>query len=184
MMEAIMSVCSDDITVKDAVDINLQKLEKKRNLRRDKLQELNAVFEDDTLAQNLKLGPVRHEFRTAGEDGVLTGKQLSEYVKSARPVPPFPFLKENLLLTQDDRERLSDVWAFSKTIKTQKNDESVSSTICAICENHLIASDLLLHCFFCKTVIHESCISTHNTGWQQDNDDTICKNCYLVNAVN
>jgi hypothetical protein len=102
MMEALMSVCSQDLSVKAAVNMNLEKIGKKRTLRREKLQQLYRIFEDDTTAQNLKIGPIKHEFRTAGEDGVLAGKQLWEYVKSARPVPPFPFMKENLLITEDD----------------------------------------------------------------------------------
>jgi hypothetical protein len=182
-MEAIMSVCSNDTSVRDAVNVNLQKIEIKKNKRQEKLQGLMSIFEDDTTAQNLKLGPVRHEFRTAGEDGVLTGKQLSEYVKSARPVPPFPFIKENLLLTQDDKNRLDNVWAFSRSIKIRKNEGSDASTICAICETHLIVSDLLLHCNLCRTAIHESCITTHNTGWHHNDNDTICKDCYLVSAI-
>jgi hypothetical protein len=185
MMEALLSVCSKDLTVKVAVDMNLEKIEKKRTLRREKLQQLSSIFEDDTTAQNLKMGPIKHEFRTAGEDGVLAGKQLSEYVKSARPVPPFPFMKENLLITDDDKNRLSNVWAFSRSIKIRRNEEVDASTICAICETHFIVSDTLLHCSICVTaVIHESCISTHNTGWHQDENEIICKGCiYLSNAV-
>ena len=97
-------------------------------MRREKLQQLNSIFEDDTTAQNLKMGPIKHEFRTAGEDGVLAGKQLSEYVKSARPVPPFPFMKENLLITDEDKNRLSNVWAFSRSIKIRKSEEIDAST--------------------------------------------------------
>jgi hypothetical protein len=94
------------------------------------LQQLYRIFEDDTTAQNLKMGPIKHEFRTAGEDGVLAGKQLSEYVKSARPVPPFPLMKENLLIRENDKNRLSIVWAFSRSIKIQRNEENDASITC------------------------------------------------------
>jgi hypothetical protein len=184
MMEAHMSVCSQDLSVKAAVNMNLEKIEKKRTLRREKLQQLYRIFEDDTTAQNLKMGPIKHEFRTAGEDGVLAGKQLSEYVKSARPVLPFPFMKENLLITEDDENRLSNVWAFSRSIKIQRNEENDASLICAICGTHYIVSDILLRCSTClSAVIHESCITTHNTGWHQDENEVICKGCILISAL-
>ena len=115
---------------------------------------------------------------------LLAVPDLADFlVKSARPVPPFPFMKENLSLTQDDKNRLDNVWAFSRSIKIRKNGESDAPTICAICGTHLILSDLLLHCSLCKTAIHESCITTHNTGWHHNDNDTICKNCYLISAI-
>jgi hypothetical protein len=56
------------------------------------------------------MGPVKHEYRTAGGDGVLAGKQIQESLYSAKPVPPFPFLRENLLTSEADRDRLNDIW--------------------------------------------------------------------------
>ena len=60
---------------------------------------------------------------------------------------------------------------------------SDASTICAISETHLIVSYLLLQFIICKTVTYESSITTHNTRLHHNDDETICKDCYLVNAI-
>lgn len=182
-MEALMSVCSKGSSVKVAIDMNFEKLKKTYLETREVTTTEQYIRWHDS--SEVEYGSIKHKFRTAGEDGVLPGKQLSEYVKSARSVPPFPFMKENLLVSDDDKNKLSNVWAFSRSIKIRRNEEDDASAICAMCESHFLVFDTLLHCSICVTaVIHESCIPTHNTGWHQDENEIICKGCiYLSNAV-
>jgi hypothetical protein len=88
--------------------------------RQGRLDVLNDSFATDITAQNLGMGPVKHEYRTAGGDGVLSGTQSQESKNSAKPVPPFPFLKENLLTSDADRQRLNNIWDWSRSIHSRK----------------------------------------------------------------
>ena len=73
------------------------KIRKSREHRQERLGLSNEVYETGITAQNLKMGPVKREFRTAGSDGVLSGKRLQELAHSAKPVPPFSFCKEEFI---------------------------------------------------------------------------------------
>ena len=140
IFEAISHVASTDVSSMNTVNYFLSKIQKSREQRQERLGMLNEVFETDITAQNLKMGPVKHEYRTAGADGVLSGKQLQESTQSAKPVPPFPFCKEDLLTSAEDRQRLSNIWEWSRSISTKKK---TSDIVCVICDKSLDECDLL-----------------------------------------
>lgn len=158
----------------------LDKIRSTLQNRQGRLNLLTAFFEKDTTAQNLKMGPVKHEYRTAGGDGVLAGKQMQESLYSAKPVPPFPFVKENLLTSEADRDRLNDIWDWTKSINSRNlNVEGP----CSICGGIITDSDSLQRCFNCKIPIHESCLGTQNTGWSENEDNLFCEQCFMFNHI-
>lgn len=105
IFEAISHVVSSDSSSMYAVQHFENKIRKSPEHRQERLGLLNEVYETDITAQNLKMGPVKHKFRTAGSDGVLSGKQLQESAHSAKPVSPSPFCKEDLLTSEEDVKR-------------------------------------------------------------------------------
>ena len=155
------------------------KIRKSRGHRQERLGLLNEVYETDITAQNLKMGPVKREFRTAGSDGVLSGKQLQESAHSAKPVPPFPFCKEDLLTSEEDVKRLNDVWEWSRSINTKKKNVSTTDMSCVICKKGLAENDQMERCYNCKSVVHEACLHTNNTGWSENDDKYYCSQCTL-----
>jgi hypothetical protein len=140
---------------------------------------LNAEYETDITAQNLKMGPVKHEFRTAAADGVLSGKQLQESTQSAKPVPPFPFCKEDLLTNEVDKQQLNNIWEWSRSINMRKKPTVFAEMSCYICSKSSDESDITERCYNCKESVHESCLHTDNTGWSKDDDKNYCSNCTL-----
>ena len=183
ILEAVMEIVGDDKASVNTITHLLQKLRVRLENRNERLTKLNETYEQDITAQNLKMGPVRHEFRTAGGDGVLSGKQLQESTHSAKPVPPFPFLKQDLLTNESDKKRLNDIWDWTKSISFKKKDIALAQMKCAICEEIIALSDLLQRCFNCKTAVHESCLSTQNTGWT-DEENLYCEQCVIFSHLN
>jgi hypothetical protein len=172
ILEAVQEILSSDESTNNATEHFMEKIRIRLENRQERLNELNTIFETDETAKNLKMGPVKHEYRTAGADGVLSGIQLQETEHSAKPVPPFPFLKEDLLSTNEDKERLNDIWEWSRSINCRKKVSTNDDSKCAICKEVLINSDHLVRCHHCKTPAHESCIATHSTGWAENESNT------------
>ena len=129
------------------------------------------------------MGPVKHEYRTAGGDGVLSGKQYQESANSAKPVPPFPFLKEDLLINESDKKRLDNIWEWTKSIHARTKETVHTKTICGICEGIVTEFDLLQRCFNCKSPVHETCLSTENTGWSEVEENLFCEQCVIISHI-
>ena len=110
-----MEIVGEDEASVNTITHLLQKLRVRLENTKERLNKLNETYEQDITAQNLKMGPARHEFRTAGGDGVMSGKQLQESTHSAKPVPPFQFLKQDLLTNESDKKRLNDIWDWTKS---------------------------------------------------------------------
>jgi hypothetical protein len=127
--------------------------------------------------------PVKHEYRTAGADGVLSGIQLQESENSAKPVPPFPFLKEELLSSDEDKQRLNNIWEWSRSINCRKKISINDDAQCAICNEVLINSDHLIRCYNCESPAHDSCISIHSTGWAENEEKMFCGQCIIVSQI-
>ena len=180
IFEAISHVVPSDLSSMNAVCHFENKIRKSREQRQNRLGLLNEVYETDITAQNLKIGPVKHEFRTAGSDSVLSGKQLQESTYSAKPVPPFPFCKEDLLTNEEDMKRLNDIWEWSRSINKKKK----SDMLCDICKRSLANDDQMEHCYNCKTLVHESCLHTNSTGWSENDDKSYCSQCTLFIHIN
>jgi hypothetical protein len=179
IFEAISHVASSDSSTMNAVGHFFNKIQKGRDQRQERLGLLNAEYETDITAQNLKMGPEKHEYRTAGADGVLSGKQLQESTQSAKPVPPFPFCKEDLLTNEVDKQRLNNIWEWSRSINMRKKPTVSAEMSCYICSKSLDESDITERCYNCKEPVHESCLHTDNTGWSKDDDKNYCSNCTL-----
>ena len=179
IFEAISHIASSDSSSMNSANHFFSKIQKGRDQRQERLGLLNEEYETDITAQNLKMGPVKHEFRTAGADGVLSGKQLHESTQSAKPVPPFPFCKENLLTSEVDKQRLNNIWEWSRSISMRKKLTVSAETSCFICGKSLDESDITERCYNCKEPVHESCLHTNNTGWSKDDDNNYCPNCTL-----
>jgi hypothetical protein len=76
--------------------------------------------------------PVKHEYRTAGGDGSLSGKQHQDSVNSAKPVPPFPFREEDLLMNENDKQRLIDIWDWTKSSGSRKKRNVLVDQSCDV----------------------------------------------------
>ena len=180
VLEAITDIVASDPASINTVNHFLDKIRTELQNRQARLNLLTAFYEKDVTAQNLKMGPVKHEYRTAGEDGVLAGKQVQESMHSAKPVPPFPFLNENLLTSEADKDRLNDIWEWTKSIHSRKKSNSNVETPCSICSGVITDSDSVLRCFNCKITTHESCLGTQNTGWCENEDNLFCEQCFML----
>ena len=132
ILEAIKTIIPSDQSTTNAINHFFNKIRIRQEDRQQKLSGITASFESDILAKNLKMGPIKHEYRTAGADGVLSGVQHKESENSAKPVPPFPFLKEDLLLTDEDKQRLNDIWDWSKSVQSKRKNTTNVSDICAM----------------------------------------------------
>lgn len=183
ILEAVMEIVGADTASINTVNFFLHKLQVRLDNRHDRLNKLNETFETDTTAQNLKMGPVKHEYRTAGGDGVLSGKQYQESANSAKPVPPFPFLKEDLLINESDKKRLDNIWEWTKSIHARTIETVHAKTICGICEGIVTEFDLLQRCFNCKSPVHETCLSTENTGWSEVEENLFCEQCVIISHI-
>jgi hypothetical protein len=118
VVEAILDAVSSDPSTVNAGQHLYDKINARLQKRQKRLRMLNVKFESDITAQNLKMGLVKHECRTAVGDGVLSGRQDS--ATSSKPVPPFPFRKEDLLTSDEDRQRLSNIWDWTKSLKASR----------------------------------------------------------------
>ena len=171
-MEAIIDIVATDTASVNTVNHFLDKIRTKLQNRQGRLNSLTILFEKDITVQNLKMGPVKHEYRTAGGDGVLAGKQIQESLYSAKSVPPFPFFKENLLTSEADRD---DIWDWTKSIHARKKPNSDVETPCSICSGVVTDSDSAQRC--------ESCLSTQNTGWSKNEDNLYCEQCFMFSHI-
>ena len=129
------------------------------------------------------MGPVKHEYRTAGGDGVLSGRQYQDPTTSAKPVPPFPFRKENLLTSEEDRQRLSNIWDWTKSLKVSRM--APSALHCDICSEVIVDTELLVRCSNsnCTSTAHESCICTDSTGWTEVEEKKFCGQCNIISHI-
>jgi hypothetical protein len=134
VVEAILDIVSSDPSTVNAGQHLYDKINARLQKRQKRLDMLNEKLESDITAQNLKMGPVKHEYRTAGGDGVLSGRQYQDSATSANPVPPFPFRKEDLLTSDVDRQRLSNIWDWTKSLKASRM--APSELHCDICSGH------------------------------------------------
>jgi hypothetical protein len=171
-----MKIVSSDIAPINTANHFNDKIRTRLETRQGRLDVLNDYFATDTTAQNSGMGPVKHEYRTAGGDGVLSGTQSQESKNSAKPVPPFPFLKENLLNSDAGRQRLNNIWDWSRSIHSRKRPNLQVS--CSICRGKIAESDLVLRCFNCKDPIHETCLGTNNTGWSENEENLFCEQMF------
>jgi hypothetical protein len=127
ILDAVMEVCGSDVTVASAVEHYSNKYSA-RQRKRDTLQEkVLTLYEQDGTARNLKLGPVKHEWRTSDIEGCIIGKEFSEDESSARPVPPFPFLN-GVLLDETQHYRIQKVWESSRALKRSRYDNDEEKT--------------------------------------------------------
>ena len=181
VVEAIMNTVSSDPSTINAGKHLQNKVNERIQKRQQRLNLLNNSFQCDVTAQNLKMGPVKHEYRTAGSDGVLSGKQYQESSTSAKPVPPFPFLKEDLLTSDEEKQRLNNIWDWAKSLKSERIEHATLN--CDICNEVIADSELLLRCSSCSTPAHESCIGTHTTGWTEQEKKIFCGQCNVIRLV-
>ena len=149
-----MNIVSSDLSSINAGNHLLGKFTDRLQKRQQRLDLLNESLQCDITAQNLKMGPVK-EYRTAGGDGVLSGKQYQESSTSAKPVPPFSFRKEDLLTSDEDKQRLNNIWDWTKSLKSSRLEHSDLN--CDICNELIPDSEQHLRCFNCGSPAHESC---------------------------
>ena len=183
ILEAIKTIIPSDQSTTNAINHFFNKIRIRQEDRQQKLSGITASFESDILAKNLKMGPIKHEYRTAGADGVLSGVQHKESEKSAKPVPPFPFLKEDLLLTDEDKQRLNDIWDWSKSVQSKRKNTTNVSDTCAICNELLSDADNLVRCCNCKTSAHDSYVSSYSTGWTENDENIYCRQCIIIGNI-
>jgi hypothetical protein len=134
ILEAVLNVVSSDPASVNSAYGFLDKTRKRQDCREARLNFIMEKYTDDITAQNLGMGPVKHEYRTAGGDGHLSGKQYQESATSAKPVPPFPFRKEELLKNADDKQRLIDIWDWTRAIGSKKKQKVLVDESCDVCK--------------------------------------------------
>jgi hypothetical protein len=66
ILEAVQEILSSDESTNNATEHFMEKIRIRLENRQERLNELNTIFEMDGTAKNLKMGPVKHEYRTAG----------------------------------------------------------------------------------------------------------------------
>ena len=183
IFEAVLSVLSTDPASVNSANCILEKIQKRQQNREARLNVITENFSSDVTAQNLRMGPVKHEYRTAGVDGVLSGKQNQESTNSAKPVPPFPFRNEELLKSDDDKQRLIDIWDWTKSLNSKKKLAVQVDNSCGICQGILDSFDEIGRCHNCKTPAHEACLGTHSTGWTKNEENIYCGQCIIISSV-
>lgn len=186
ILDAVLEVCGADPSVVAAINHYTNKYNMRQNRRQCLQDKVISKYEGDQTAQNLNLGPVKHEWRTCDSDGCINGKDFCETEFSARPVPPFPFLNE-CLLNESQRHRIQDVWESSRALKRSRNDEDYDaveneeSQVCSYCANFISEGKEV--CNACGVVIHASCLE-YNTEWETTAEGQLrCKNCSSFNRM-
>jgi hypothetical protein len=124
----------------------LDKTHKRRDNREARLNKISEKYVCDVWAQNLKMVPVKHEYKTAGGDGSLSGKQHQDSVNSAKPVPPFPFREEDLLMNENDKQRLIDIWDWTKSSGSRKKRNVLVDQSCDVYKVILDEYDEIWRC--------------------------------------
>jgi hypothetical protein len=139
ILDALTDICSSSPAVLAAVEHFTNKCNLRQDRRRDLLKTVTADYEDDETAKNLNLGPVTRELRTVGSDGGPAVQSFRELSFRARPVHSFPF-QLGSLLDENQRHRLEKVWASSRALKRNRNDDDLDNinpdinlSICALC---------------------------------------------------
>ena len=183
IFEAVLSVLSTDPASVNSANCILEKIQKRQQNREARLNVITENFSSDVTAQNLRMGPVKHEYRTAGVDGVLSGKQNQESTNSAKPVPPFPFRNEELLKSDNDKQRLIDIWDWTKSLNSKKKLAVQVDNSCGICQGILDNFDEIGRCHNCKTPAHEACLGTHSTGRTKNEENLYCGQCVIISSV-
>jgi hypothetical protein len=182
ILDAVLEVCGSDSTIAAAVEHYTNKYSA-RQKRRESLQEkVLSVYEQDATAQNLNLGPVKHQWRTSDSEGCISGKEYFEKDFSARPVPPFPFIIGELL-DETEHYRIRKVWESSRALKRGRNEEKEDNQneICTHCEENVLDDCLICEC---GNRVHTDCFNIHTTEWEIcENGNPTCKNCSSTNRM-
>ena len=72
-----------------------------------------AEIARNKLQTNLKMGPGASTNSYISRDGMLCGEQKAEVDSCPRPVPPFPFMRDDSLASTEQIQLLEEVWAFT-----------------------------------------------------------------------
>ena len=189
ILDAIMDVCGCDPSVAAAVEHYTNKYNTRQKRRQTLQDKVISNYEQDETAKNLNLGPTKHQWRTSDSEGCISGKEFSEYELSARPVPPFPFVRGDLL-DESQLHRIKKVWESSRALRRERretdeeNEEvDIDRIICNCCEEEMITIEI--KCSFCVSQIHSECYETNNsTEWEINvNGEIMCKNCSGINRM-
>lgn len=183
ILDAVVSIVAGDPASINSANKFIGKMNKRKENREARLNVITENFLSDVTAQNLGMGPIKHEYRTAGRDGVLSGRQYQESAASAKPVPPFPFRNEELLKSSNDKQRLIDIWDWTKSLRSRKKQAVQDDNNCAICKGKLDEFDKIGRCHNCKTPAHEACLGTHSTGWTKNEVNNFCGQCIIISQV-
>lgn len=192
ILQAIKVLCFSDNVTLDAV-VDREKANFKVKEKRESVQTLRMKADSkDTLTRNIGMtSTTPAKYKGGHYDGIVCSEQKAEQEESARPCPPFPFIKEQLLLDDVSKQRLMDVWNVTNSLKkkfttTESNEkikyEGDHDDVCSECEKESITP---LPCYFCKKILCEQCNENDNECWSQvsieEVDDHIliysCKEC-------
>lgn len=182
ILDALRDICSSSRAVLAAVEHFTNKCNSRQDRRRGLLHTVTAQYEEDETAKNLNLGPVTLELRTVGSDGGPALQSFKELSFSARPVPPFPF-QIGSLLDECQRYRLEKVWASSRALKRNRNENDLDNidpdsilSLCALC-GFAVDSEKII-CSSCQLSVHPDCLENYNSEWESnDMGDSFCKEC-------
>lgn len=185
ILDALADICSSCSTVLAAVEHFTNKCSSRQLRRQDLLRTVTAQYEHDETARNLNLGPVTRELRTVDSDGGPAGQSFRESSFSARPVSPFPFQRETLL-DESQRYRIENVWASSRALKRNRNDNDLDNvdqdaniSLCVLCDA-AINTDRTV-CGVCSISVHSDCLENYNSEWEtNDQGESICKQCCTI----
>lgn len=177
VLEAVTGICGGDNSVNAAVEHFTAKCNVRQLNRQKLLDAATREYANNVTANNLKMGPEKLEFRSTDSNGCITGNDFCESSLSARPVPPFPFKKDDLL-DESQLIRLEDVWAISRGIKkrrtqTDNNEQSNEVEIlCHIC--NVIITAARNQCSKCNFHFHPSCLEE----WVVlESGESFCEEC-------
>jgi hypothetical protein len=160
-----------------SVDHFTTKYKARQSKRELLLKSAIGTYESNELSKNLGLAPGEVKMTAYNNDGSAVNN-FKESSFSARPVCPYPFLKESLL-REDQIHRIHQVWNSTRNLKTQRNnDDDNDQKLCSVC-NDFVSEDRIV-CPQCDITVHTLCYQDVNSEWSlisEISDDLICKEC-------